>query len=203
MFTKIERSVPSTNDGLGIGLALSRQLAELHGGTLSAASAGEGKGATFTLRIPTNVEERPEAGAAAMAPPKRNGGANALRVVVVEDNEDSADMLSSWLEMLGHEVRVARTGPDGVALVLEARPDVVLCDIGLPGMDGVDVCRHVLEGMPTPPVMIALTGWGMEGDRARTGDAGFRHHLVKPVELDKLQSLLQAVVAPTAGHAAH
>ncbi|HEY6462629.1 MAG TPA: response regulator, partial [Polyangiaceae bacterium] len=137
--------------------------------------------------------------AAAMAPPKRNGAGNALRVVVVEDNEDSADMLSSWLEMLGHEVRVARTGPDGVALVLEARPDVVLCDIGLPGMDGVDVCRNVVRDMPTPPVMIALTGWGMEGDRARTVDAGFRHHLVKPVELDKLQSLLESVVAPAAG----
>jgi CheY-like chemotaxis protein len=101
--------------------------------------------------------------------------------------------------MLGHEVRVARTGPDGVALVLEARPDVVLCDIGLPGMDGVDVCRNVVRDMPTPPVMIALTGWGMEGDRARTVDAGFRHHLVKPVELDKLQSLLETVAAPAAG----
>jgi signal transduction histidine kinase len=191
-FTRIERSAGSTNDGLGIGLALSRQLAELHGGTLDVVSAGEGKGATFTLAVPTGDSKRvapaPAAnGAALEATPRR------LRIVLVEDNDDSAETLATWLEHLGHEVRVARTGPAGLALVLEARPDAVLCDVGLPEMDGVDVCRHVLREMSPAPVMVALTGWGMEADRRRTVEAGFSHHLVKPVAPDKLRALLQSL----------
>jgi CheY-like chemotaxis protein len=116
-----------------------------------------------------------------------------LSVVVVEDNEDSAEMMSVWLEQLGHEVRTAHTGPEGVAIVLDARPDVVLCDIGLPGMDGLDVCRQIVRSIPVPPVMVALTGWGAEVDRQRTVEAGFDHHLVKPVELDHLRSLLESI----------
>lgn len=191
MFTKIERSLPGTNDGLGIGLALSRQLAELHGASLDAASDGEGKGATFTLSLPIG----PTTSSAATLPKESEKvvGPGGLRIVVVEDNEDSADMMSVWLEHLGHEVRIARTGPDGVALVLQARPHVVLCDIGLPGMDGADVCRRIVDEMSTPPVMIALTGWGMEGDRRRTAEAGFDHHLVKPVALDQLRIVLETV----------
>jgi CheY-like chemotaxis protein len=92
-------------------------------------------------------------------------------------------------------VRLAHTGPDGVALVAEARPDLVLCDIGLPGMNGVDVCRRVLVEVVPPPVMVALTGWGMGEDRRRTKEAGFDHHLVKPVALDKLQAVLDSVSA--------
>jgi signal transduction histidine kinase len=198
MFTKIERSVQGPSDGLGIGLALSRRLAELHGGTLTAASAGEGRGATFTLSFPTgdesNVVEASGVKFAAgrrTAPPLAAQGS--LSIVVVEDNEDSADMMETWLRQLGHDVRVARTGPDGVALVLEVHPDVVLCDIGLPEMDGVDVCRRVVLEMPVPPVMVALTGWGMERDRRRTVEAGFHHHLVKPVQLDQLRGILDAV----------
>jgi signal transduction histidine kinase len=201
MFTKIERAAPALNDGLGIGLALSLQLATLHGGTLTAASMGEGKGATFTLSVPiTNHEDVTVASAEtsvkaltpAAAPPSLNENAR-LRIVVVEDNEDAADTMSEWLQHLGHDVQVARTGPDGVALVLAQRPDVVLCDIGLPGMDGVDVCRDIVRGMQVPPVMIALTGWGMESDRKRTMDAGFKHHLVKPVAPEKLRTVLQSV----------
>jgi signal transduction histidine kinase len=193
MFTKVHRPSAETNDGLGIGLALSRQLAVLHDGSLTAASAGEGRGATFTLSIP--MGETAEVGRAApVAPPKSADAPAALSVVVVEDNEDSADMLATWLQMLGHDVRVAHTGPDGVALVLDARPDVVLCDIGLPGMDGTDVCRSVVRELPaSPPVMVALTGWGMEGDRKRTDEAGFRHHLVKPVDLNQLKALLEMI----------
>jgi signal transduction histidine kinase len=198
MFTKIERAAPAQNDGLGIGLALSLQLARLHGGTLTAASAGEGKGAMFTLSLPALLAT-PEGVAAASnetsvkSPAAPVAPLNGLRIIVVEDNEDAADTMSEWLVHLGHDVQVARTGPDGVALVLEQRPDVVLCDIGLPGMDGVDVCRDIVRGMQVPPVMIALTGWGMESDRRRTMEAGFKHHLVKPVAPEKLRTVLQSV----------
>jgi CheY-like chemotaxis protein len=100
-------------------------------------------------------------------------------------------MLGLWLENMGHEVHVARNGPDGLALVQEVRPDIVICDIGLPGMDGVEVGRRVQDlQIGARPVMVALTGWGMEADRQRTGDAGFTHHLVKPVALNKLQEIL-------------
>ncbi len=192
MFTKIERPGQSPKDGLGIGLALSRQLAELHGGTLTGTSAGEGKGATFALSVPVGVTSSPvvEAPAASSVAAVME---NALSVVVVEDNEDSADLMLTWLELLGHEVRVARTGPDGLAAIMEVRPDVVLCDIGLPDMDGVDICSRVMLEMRDPPVMVALTGWGRERDRQRTVEAGFNHHLVKPVELDALRSVLHSV----------
>jgi CheY-like chemotaxis protein len=127
-------------------------------------------------------------------PAKANGKrAGTLCVVLVEDNEDSAFMLETWLGMQGHDVRVASTGPDGLALVREVHPDVVLCDLGLPGMDGADVCRRVLLDMTPPPVMVALTGWGAEEDRERTRGVGFTHHLVKPVELRKLQTVLESI----------
>jgi signal transduction histidine kinase len=199
MFTKIERSLKSANDGLGIGLALSRQLAELHGGSLTVASAGEGEGATFTLSLPLNSDRLPAppvAAAPAVAAPSSASGP--LQVVVVEDNEDAAEMMAAWLERLGHEVRVAHTGPEGLEMILASRPDVVLCDIGLPDMDGVEVCRRVVQGMAAPPLMVALTGWGMDADRQRTVEAGFRHHLVKPVAMDKLKAVLQSVPAPRA-----
>ncbi len=192
MFAKLDRAGRAYDGGLGIGLALARQLAELHGGKLTAESGGEGKGATFTLSVPTSlVDSSPDVCEEAHAPAPRTQ--SVLSVVVVEDNEDAADMMSAWLEQLGYAVKVARTGPDGVALVLESRPDVVLCDIGLPGMDGVDVCRSIVHEMQKPPVMIAMTGWGMDGDRQRTEEAGFRHHLVKPVQPEKLRSVLESV----------
>jgi signal transduction histidine kinase len=190
MFTKIERSTESANDGLGIGLALSRQLAQLNGGTLTASSAGEGKGATFTLSLPVSAGGAEARASEPALSEVRIGG---LSVVVIEDNEDSAETMATWLEDQGHDVRVASTGPDGLALVLDARPDVVLCDLGLPGMDGVAVCRHVISAMETPPVMVALTGRGMAADRKQTVDAGFKHHLVKPAEPQKLRQVLATI----------
>jgi signal transduction histidine kinase len=198
MFAKVERTGNEPTEGLGIGLALSRQLAELHGGTLTGESAGEGKGAIFTLSVPAGHADASPASQGSRdsiksVPP--DSRAPRLKVVVVEDNYDSADTIALWLEQLGHRVDVARTGPEGVALILKVRPDLVLCDIGLPGMDGVEVCQRVVQEMPVAPTMIALTGWGMESDRSRTVAAGFHQHLVKPVDPDKLRRMLDAMAA--------
>jgi signal transduction histidine kinase len=190
MFARVERSVPNANSGLGIGLALAQRLATMHGGQVTATSRGEGHGATFTLSLPV-VAAEPDREPAPAAP---LASASALSVVVIEDNDDSADMLAMWLEHAGHRVQIARTGPEGLALVHAARPDVVLCDVGLPGMDGVEVCRRIQDlELGIRPLMVALTGWGMDADRRRTGEAGFDHHLVKPVALDKLRAILRGV----------
>jgi CheY-like chemotaxis protein len=165
----------------------------MHDGTLTAASAGPGHGSVFTLAIPA------EAGGARIAIESarpiplvaQNAG---LSIVVIEDNEDSADLLAAWLQGRGYLVSVAYAGPHGLELIQSIRPRAVLCDIGLPGMDGVEVCRQVRQFRPNlDPVMIALTGWGMEADRRRTQETGFDHHLVKPVEPAKLFALLDSL----------
>jgi CheY-like chemotaxis protein len=193
MFTKIDRSTASKNEGLGIGLALSRKLAQLHGGELTGASGGEGKGATFTLVLPLETSRTSGETPIESVRPQATKAAKPLRVVLVEDNEDSAVAMSIWLTMLGHEVHVAHDGPAGLAMILEERPDVAICDIGLPDMDGVEVCRRATAAMDAPPFMIALTGWGMEKDRQRTVEAGFQRHLVKPVALEDMRAALESV----------
>ncbi|HEY1553183.1 MAG TPA: response regulator [Kofleriaceae bacterium] len=190
MFAQVERYGPKPMQGLGIGLSLARRLADLHGGTLVAESGGKERGSTFTLVIPAPAragEADSEAEAEAARAP-----ASKLKILVVEDNDDIADTLADLLGNLGHRVAVARTGPEGVALVQDVQPDIVLCDLGLPGMDGLEVCRAVrrLE-LRAQPIMIALTGWGREDDRRRTSDAGFDHHLVKPIAADQLNDVLR------------
>jgi two-component system CheB/CheR fusion protein len=192
MFARIERDLPNANGGLGIGLALARRLAQLHGGTLDVQSAGEGRGATFTLTLPGARRA-----AVPGASPASGGGAVAgapVRIVVIEDAPDVGETLVMWLEGLGHEVHLATSGPDGLDLVRAVQPDLVFCDIGLPGMSGFEVCEQIRGlALKTRPVMIALTGWGTEADRRRTEAAGFDHHLVKPVAPATLQEILQAL----------
>jgi two-component system CheB/CheR fusion protein len=189
MFARITHG-DGGESGLGIGLALARRLAEMHGGRLMATSGGEGQGATFILTLPLAVG----AAAAARAEPPTDPGMSAatLNVLVIEDNEDVAETLTMLLEELGHRVSLARTGRSGVALVQEMEPNVVLCDIGLPGMDGLEVCRQI-RALPTKtrPIMVAVTGWGQDADRRKTQEAGFDHHLVKPVGIGSLNQLLQ------------
>jgi signal transduction histidine kinase len=201
MFIKAERKKEPSSGGLGLGLPLSRRLAEMHDGTLTAASPGLGHGSVFTLAIPaepgaprTVLESSRPAPLAAHSP--------GISIVVIEDNEDSAELLAIWLKGRGYRVNVAHSGPDGLELIRSIRPRVVLCDLGLPGMDGVEVCRQVRTFRPElEPVMIALTGWGMEEDRRRTHDTGFDHHLVKPVDPATLFALLDSLVSSVPGEA--
>jgi CheY-like chemotaxis protein/two-component sensor histidine kinase len=192
MFARIERPGVTAEPGLGIGLALARRLADLHGGSLRVSSEGEGRGATFELRVPLAVER---AVPLSSHPPGANGvSLTSLSMVVVEDNEDIAEVLRDWLETLGHRVTVAGTGGEGIAAIRAVRPDLVVCDLGLPDVHGLEVCRQVraLE-VERQPVMIALTGWGREDDIRASKEAGFDHHLVKPVAPERLQALLDQV----------
>lgn len=195
MFARVARPGATTEQGMGIGLALARRLADLHGGTLVATSAGQDTGATFSLALPAvPTTEEPRARLSNEAP--RAGKARALKILVIEDNPDIADTLADLLKDQGHEVWVARNGLDGVELVKDAKPNVVLCDLGLPGMDGIEVCRSVRGlALATQPTMVALTGWGRDDDRRRTSEAGFDHHLVKPIASDKLNAVLRTVTS--------
>ncbi len=200
MFTRIDSPTPSHNGGLGIGLALSRKLAASHDGDISVHSDGAGKGSVFTFSLPAEVGvPAPDAQLEASAPrPKPD---KPIHVLVIEDNEDSAEVLALVLESRGYTPSVAHNGSEGLALFRETLPRIVLCDIGLPEMDGTEVCKQV-RALPLDyvPVMIALTGWGMEEDVRRTKDSGFDYHLVKPVAPEELFSLLDRLseAAPTA-----
>ncbi len=183
----------ATEPGLGIGLALARRLAEMHGGSLALQSEGEGHGTKFEVRIPASspMERAPDA----VARDSSAGNAVApLGIVVVEDNEDVGDVLLDWLEHLGHRVTVARTGEGGLNTIRDHHPDVVLCDLGLPDLSGLDVCRRVrLLPAEAQPTMVALTGWGREDDLRLSKEAGFDYHLVKPVAAEALQAVLRSV----------
>lgn len=192
-FVQGDRSLARSTGGLGLGLALVKGLAELHGGTVSAHSDGPGQGATFTLRLPLRV---PGVGCrvSSESPLTRHATPDvptSKRVLVVEDNRDAAETLGDLLEMAGHEVEIALTGLAGVEAARRFRPQVVLCDIGLPGMDGYEVAARLRResGLPVER-LIAITGYGQEEDRSRSRAAGFDHHLTKPVDPRALLDLL-------------
>ena len=187
VFAQADRSLERTRGGLGLGLSVVKGLAEMHGGEVRAASAGPGRGAEFTVRLP--VEEEPPALAEPARPPQPNG--ELLRVVVIEDNHDAADSLRAVLELLGNEVRVAYTGLEGVKAVTDWRPDAVISDIGLPGLDGYGVARQLRrDPAAARTLLIGLSGYGSEDDVARAREAGFDHYLVKPASTESLQRLL-------------
>jgi PAS domain S-box-containing protein len=180
-------SADGSQTGLGIGLALARQLVEMHGGQIEARSDGPGRGSHFTIRMPLMPGTgNPE------PPGQRPLHQLARRVVVIDDNEDAANSTAMLIEALGGESRVAYRGETGVRLVLEYQPDVVLLDIGMPAMDGYETCRRLRAAMGTDLFLVAVTGFGQERDKDRATAAGFDAHLTKPADPVALAALLEA-----------
>ena len=196
LFTQAERSLDRSQGGLGIGLCLVRRLVELHGGEVAASSV-PGQGSEFTVRLPLLQAPLPRIGALladAPAPP-----AKPLRVLVVDDNVDAAKTLEMLLQVSGHEVRMAHEGLSALQAALAWRPDVMLLDIGLPGLSGYDVAKRIrLEDRLKSVVLIAVTGYGQEADRQLSLQAGFNHHMVKPANFAMLENILGTVAAKAA-----
>ncbi|MES2185080.1 MAG: ATP-binding protein [Pseudomonadota bacterium] len=191
LFTQVGRTIERAQGGLGIGLSLVRSLVTLHGGTVTAASPGPALGCTFTIRIPClpalAPAAEPAAQAAAGAPP-----APPRRVLVVDDNIDAATTLAEVLGLLGHTTRLVHTGTEVFDAAADFRPDTVLLDIGLPGMSGYDAARQLrADRRFDKTVLVALTGWGSENDKREAEEAGFNHHLTKPVDLEAVTRLVE------------
>ncbi len=187
LFTQVERTYSSAQGGLGIGLTLARSLSNLHGGSIEARSDGPGRGSEFVVRLPLSLE-RP-ATEEVRPPPKPR---LAQRILVVDDNHDSADSLSMLLELCGAEVRTAYGGEEALEVVRTYRPTVVVLDIGLPDIDGYEIARRARQESKHI-TLIALTGWSQDSDRRRSKEAGIDHHLVKPVDLVALERVLTAL----------
>lgn len=190
LFTQGPRSLARSEGGLGIGLNVVRNLVTMHGGTITADSPGVKHGSRFTLRLPACA--LPDT-----APPQpvlqAASGGN-CRVLIIEDNPDACETLKAFLDLEGHEVSMAHDGQAGLDALLEGAFDVVVCDIGLPGMDGLEVMTRLRASGAAQPVAIGLSGYGQAEDRARAALAGFDHYLVKPVDPDALLALVRARV---------
>jgi PAS domain S-box-containing protein len=200
MFSQVDRSIERSAGGLGIGLALVRGLVEMHGGTVEAASPGEGAGSTVTVRLPilrSGALPQPSPAAAGMGDLAAEANARAgarRRILVADDNEDAAGSLITMLQLLGNDVRGATDGVEAVEMAAQLRPHLILMDIGMPRMNGYEATRRIREQPWGRDITIlALTGWGQDSDRARSREAGCDGHLVKPVELASLERLLEAL----------
>ncbi|MEO8525069.1 MAG: PAS domain-containing protein [Caldimonas sp.] len=196
MFGQVETALDRSQEGLGIGLSLARGFVEMHGGRIAAHSEGIGKGSVFTVSLPLS---RPagdaglgdfDADALARAP-----ASGRRRILIADDLRDSADSLALLLETMGHEVHVAYNGEEAFQAIEALRPEVALLDLGMPKMSGYDVCRRI-RGLPwgRRVTLIAQSGWGQDEDRRRTRDAGFDHHIVKPIDTKALDALLRSLV---------
>jgi PAS domain S-box-containing protein len=189
MFMQVDLTAERSQGGLGIGLTLVKRLVEMHAGSIEARSAGEGEGSEFIVRLPviTKPSGAAQTGPAAEPSPQR-------RILIVDDNRDAADSLAMLMEITGNTTYVAHDGIEAIEEIEKHRPEVVLLDIGLPGLTGHEVCRRVRQQpWGKDIVMIALTGWGQEDDRRKSEEAGFNGHLVKPVDYDKLLELLSSL----------
>ena len=194
LFFQGDASVDRSTGGLGIGLTLVQRLAALHGGGVTVVSEGEGKGATFTVRLPAIAAPQPDVTEADAAP-----GDRAQTILVVEDNTDARESLSVALTLEGYRVLQANDGPSALEIVKRERPPLAVLDIGLPRMDGYELARCIRDELGRGIVLIALTGYGSERDATRSADAGFDQHLTKPVDLNELMRVLDARQATQRG----
>ena len=186
MFTQAESSTERTHGGLGIGLALARRLAEMHGGEIAAHSDGPGQGSTFTITMPVSDSLGPPASFRQPDAPRV-----ACRVLIIDDNRDAANTMAMLVEELGGSTRIAHDAGNGLEVVQEYQPDIVFLDIGMPGIDGYEACRRMRQRPSQKAVVIvAVTGWGQPQDKQRALDAGFDAHLTKPVDLEALARIL-------------
>ncbi len=194
LFTQVDRSLDRSQGGLGIGLTLVHRLIEMHGGRVAAVSAGPNQGSEFVVRLPV-LSRQPAARASTNGAPE--SAAAARRILIVDDNVDGAESLCLMLQLAGHEVRTVHDGTAALEVAPAFRPDAVLLDIGLPGMNGYEVARRLREQPELAgTLLVALTGYGQEEDRQRCRDAGFQHHLVKPVDPPVLMRLLARACDP-------
>jgi signal transduction histidine kinase len=195
LFTQANRSLDRAQGGLGVGLTLVRRLVELHQGTVEARSEGPGRGSEFTVRLPMLVDGEAQRDRTPAEPcvGERTCPVDRLRAVVVDDNVDAAESLADLLRLFGHEVHVMHDGPTGLAAARSLRPDLVLLDLGLPGMDGFEVARRLSADPEFDAVMVAVSGYGRDEDRRASRDAGMKHHFVKPIDFPALRTLLDSL----------
>jgi CheY-like chemotaxis protein len=195
LFAQEDRSLARSEGGLGIGLTVAKTLVEMHAGEIVAFSAGRGCGSEFTVRLPA-AKAPTKALTTPRAPSeirREYSRANGSRILVVDDNVDTAKTLAKLLSLAGHEVRTAYNGPDGLEIARSFSPEFVMLDIGLPGMDGYEVAANLrAEPCGQNSTIVAISGYGAEEDRHRSGLAGFDHHLVKPVNHEALLGLLKS-----------
>lgn len=191
LFVQVDNTLERAQDGLGIGLTLVKELVALHGGRVSVYSKGKGTGSEFTVRLPVVLNEiqQPSASAAIPTSTKKK-----YQVLVIDDNEAWTKTLGWTLELLGHEVQLAHDAKTGIEIARASQPDVILLDIGLPYINGYDLCKQMRQETETKnTVIIAQTGWGQQEHRNLSRQAGFDHHLVKPIEMHTLQKLLESL----------
>jgi CheY-like chemotaxis protein len=190
LFVQADNSLARPRGGLGIGLNVVKRIVEMHGGTVEASSAGLGQGSEFTVRLPVS---KTAISAAATKPSSNSQHVNTTRrkILVVDDNVDAAVTITALLKAWGHEVHAAYSGPSALDAVRSFRPEIILLDIGLPGMSGYDVARNLRADPAAQGIIIAaLTGYGQHSDRQRSWEAGFDYHLTKPPDPNLLESLL-------------
>jgi CheY-like chemotaxis protein len=190
MFMQVDRSLERSQAGLGVGLTLSRTLVELHHGAIEVVSEGKGRGSAFTVRLPASYTRLEEAASPGGAGANEGPG---RRVLLADDNVDFVNSLGQLLSSRGHEVRIAYDGAEAIQAAREFVPDIAFLDIGMPKVHGYDVARQLRKDAATAECMlVAVTGWGQEGDRAQAREAGFDRHLVKPVDPAEIEAILEA-----------
>jgi len=193
LFSQVDSSMERTHGGLGIGLTLVKNLIEMHKGSVTVESEGKGKGSVFTVRLPIQIPAKHENNEM-VAESNFTLAAKSYRILIVDDNEASAKTLGWTLEMLGHDIRLAHESFKAIEIAKSYKPDIVMLDIGLPGMNGYEVCE-ALRKLPSLEacVIIAQTGWGQKEHMQRSQEAGFDYHLVKPIRIEVLEGILEKI----------